>query len=154
MLSTLFACSQQTAEKRKSDILQNEEKMQEYNLLDHVRLAINPKFQDWVLFENGTYVIFDKADTIQNIAQEAMKMMKEYGPVYGGGPAGDFSVTYLNQTEGWVVSGHGYGMYTYVHPSELENPSPREVDIGLYGRSKRDLDGQNPKIVHISGKPH
>ncbi|WP_126651060.1 hypothetical protein [Chryseobacterium aureum] len=119
-------------------------------MIEHVKLAINPKFQDWVLFENGTYIIFDDISTVEDVKEEALKLMKEFGPVYAGGSAGDFSVIHLNLTDGWLVSGHGYGMYTYVHPSELDNESPNDLEIGLYGRSKRDSDGQNPEIIHIN----
>lgn len=119
-------------------------------MIEHVKLAINPKFQDWVLFENGTYIIFDDISTIEDVKEEALQLMKEFGPVSAGGPAGDFSVIHLNLTEGWLVSGHGYGMYTYVHPSELDSESPNDLEIGLYGRSKRDSDGQNPEIIHIN----
>ncbi|RKE81883.1 hypothetical protein [Chryseobacterium sp. AG363] len=119
-------------------------------MIEHVKLAINPKFQDWVLFENGTYIIFDDISIIKNVKEKALQLMKEFGPVYAGGPAGDFNVIHLNLTEGWLVSGHGYGMYTYVHPSELDSESPNDLEIGLYGRSKRDSDGQNPEIIHIN----
>ena len=119
-------------------------------MIEHVKLAINPKFQDWVLFENDTYIIFDDISTIENVKEEALQLMKEFGPVSAGGPAGDFNVIHLTLTEGWLVSGHGYGMYTYVHPSELDNESPNDLEIGLYGRSKRDSDGQNPQIIHIN----
>jgi len=119
-------------------------------MIEHVKLAINPKFQDWVLFENSTYIIFDDISTVQDVKEEAIKLMKEFGPVYSGGPAGDFNIIHLNLTEGWLVSGHGYGMYTYVHPSELDSESPNDLEIGLYGRSKRDSDGQNPEIIHIN----
>lgn len=119
-------------------------------MIEHVKLAINPKFQDWVLFENGTYIIFDDISIIKDVKEEALQLMKEFGPVYAGGPAGDFNVIHLNLTEGWLVSGHGYGMYTYVHPSELDSESPNDLEIGLYGRSKRDSDGQNPEIIHIN----
>ena len=119
-------------------------------MIEHVKLAINPKFQDWVLFENGTYIIFDDISTVEDVKEEAVKLMKEFGPVYAGGPAGDFNIIHLNLTEGWLVSGHGYGMYTYVHPSELDSEDPNDLEIGLYGRSKRDSDGQNPEIIHIN----
>ncbi|WNI37837.1 hypothetical protein [Chryseobacterium sp. SG20098] len=119
-------------------------------MIEHVKLAINPKFQDWVLFENGTYIIFDDISIIGDVKEKALQLMKEFGPVYAGGPAGDFNVIHLNLTEGWLVSGHGYGMYTYVHPSELDSESPNDLEIGLYGRSKRDSDGQNPEIIHIN----
>lgn len=145
----LFNCG--NSEKKKVDN-QKINKMIESNLLNQVKLAINPKFQDWVLFKNGTYIIFDNADPIPNLENEAMKLMKEFGPVHVGGSAGDFGVTHLNKTEGQVVSGHGYGIYTYVNPKELKPEKPNDVEIGLFGRNKRDLDGKNPIIVHINRK--
>ncbi|MDQ2794028.1 MAG: hypothetical protein M3Y12_08475 [Bacteroidota bacterium] len=122
------------------------------NLLAYVRLAINPQFEDWVLFKNGTYVIFDDASSITDIPEAAIAEMKEYGPVQAGGPAGDFNVTNLDETEGWVVSGHGYGMYTYVPPSELTSPAPTDLEVGLFGRMKRSLDGQNPAVLHVNAR--
>lgn len=121
-------------------------------LLENVKLAINPKFQDWVLFENGTYIIFDNADTISEIKLEAVKLMKEFGPVYAGSPAGDFGVTHLNKTDGWNVSGHCYGMYTYVNPNEIDTKSPNDSEIGIFGRTKREKDGKNPMIIHVNRK--
>ncbi|WP_228433659.1 hypothetical protein [Chryseobacterium polytrichastri] len=119
-------------------------------MIKNVKLAINPKYQDWVLFKNGTYIIFDNADTIKSINHEAIKQMKEFGPVFAGGPAGDFNTIHLTQTEGWIVSGHGYGMYTYVSPSELENTD--DLQVGMFGRSKRDLDGKNPEVIYINSR--
>ena len=119
-------------------------------MLEHVKLAINPTFEEWVLFSNGTYIIFDDADTITDIREEAISQMKKFGPVYVGSPAADFSVTQLNKTAGWVVSGHGYGMYTYVHPDELDSKTPS--DIGIHGRSKRNEYGEKPTIIHVNRK--
>ncbi|MGE8552578.1 MAG: hypothetical protein ACN6OB_01430 [Chryseobacterium jejuense] len=124
--------------------------MNNLSILEHIKLAINPKFQDWILFKNDTYIIFDDISVVENVQDEAIKLMEEFGPVFAGGPAGDFNIIHLNSTEGWLVSGHGYGMYTYVHPSELDNETPNDLEIGLYGRSKRNLDGENPEIVHIN----
>lgn len=119
-------------------------------LLENVTLSINPKFKDWVLFENGTYIIFDDISKVQNIEEKAIQMMKEFGPASGGGPSGDFGVIYLHTTEGWLVNGHCYGMYTYVNPSELSSGSADHVTIGIFGRSKRNKDGLNPNIIHIN----
>lgn len=148
---TLLWLSCKNPEKNKVDNQKNKE-ISEVDLLNHVKLAINPKFQDWVLFKNGTYIVFDNADTIPDLENEAIKSMKEFGPVHTGGPAGDFGVTHLNKKEGWIVSGHGYGMYTYVNPNELKSEKPNDVEIGLFGRSKRNLDGENPIIIHINRK--
>ncbi len=116
-------------------------------LIEHVKLAINPHFQNWILFENGTYIIIEDATGLDEINEQGIKKMKEFGPVQAGTPAGDFETITLNATKGWVVSGHGYGMYTYVHPSELADESPENYVVGLLGRSKRDLDGGEPVVV-------
>ncbi len=145
----LLGCGNKNKDNESKIELKNT-KVETKSLLDNVKLAINPKFKDWVLFKNGTYIIFDDITQIENIETEAIRLMKEFGPVHAGGPAGDFNVITLNETEGWVVSGHGYGMYTYVNPSELETNSPDDITIGLYGRSKRNNDGENPKIAYIN----
>ena len=149
----IFSCGQASRDSNENNSNSNSRiDILKMTLLDHVNLAINPKFQDWVLFENGTYIIFDNADTIADIETEAIKLMKEYGPVYAGSPAGDFSITHLNKTDGWVVSGHCYGMYTYVNPIELETKTLDDVIIGLFGRSKREKDGKLPRIIHVNRK--
>ncbi|MBW1658804.1 hypothetical protein [Flavobacterium quisquiliarum] len=131
---------------------QNISGLSKEELLNHVKLSINPKFQDWVLFQNGTYIIFDDADSIADIESEAIKLIKEFGPVNSGGRSEDFDVTDLNKTKGWIVSGYGYGIYTYVHPSEIKSKIPDIIEIGLYGRTKRDLDGNTLIVIHINRK--
>ena len=64
-------------------------------MLAHVRLAINLQFEDWVLFKNGTYVIFDDARIIADIREKASAEMKAFGPVQVGGSGWNFEVTTL-----------------------------------------------------------
>jgi hypothetical protein len=53
----------------------------------------------------------------------------------------------LVSTKGWLVTGHGYGMYTYVHPQELcSNPYDVVID---YGRSKRHKDSEEMKNMYV-----
>ena len=146
----LFSCGQSDNKNTNGINHRGKTPYSKMTLIDHVKLAINPKFKDWVLFKNGTYIIFDNVDTISNIEREAIRLMKEYGTVNVGSPAGDFSVTHLNKTEGWVVSGHCYGMYTYVNPVEIKSRTPSDVEVGIFGRSKRELDGKIPLIIYIN----
>jgi hypothetical protein len=136
----------------KNGNLGRSEDMTPEELVENVRAAINPVFEDWVLFENGTYIVFDNADSVPDLEAKAIAEMKEFGPVAAGGPAGDFSVSRLTKSPGWVVSGHGYGMYTYVGPSEMDGPKPSDVEVGLFGRSKRNMDSQGLKIIHVNRK--
>lgn len=119
-------------------------------LIENVKKAINPKYKNWVLFSHGTYIIIEDS-TIVDKKKYALEQIKEFGPVFTGSPAGDFSITKLNLADGWCVSGHGYGMYTYVHPSELENNNPNDIEIGIYGRKKRDMDSKDEIIIYING---
>src|SRR5262245_33086465 len=126
-------------------------KLSEGALIQNVRLAIKPEFPNWVLFSNGTYVIIDGEIATSDPRAYALEQMREFGPVHTGCPAGDFSVTTLQKTEGWSVGGHGIGMYTYVHPSELKKWRRSLVRIGVHGRRKRDVDSKELRIVYVSG---
>ncbi len=126
--------------------------LSEEELIRHIKLAINPQFENWILFKNGTYIIIENTADSKEIERQGIEKMKKFGTIEYGGAGGDFSIIDLNRTQGWVVSGHGYGMYTYVHPSELVDENPQELEIGLYGRKKRGKDGYAPKVIYIASK--
>ncbi len=120
-------------------------------LLGYVQAAIIPSYKDWVLFKNGTYIIFDYIDTIPDIQQSALRYLAQYKPKTIADANWDFTISDLDQVEGWSVYGNGYGIYTFVHPTELSiNPSPQQ--IGAYAKAKRALDEEKPKILFISSK--
>ena len=158
LLFFLYSCfnSSNRNKKKVEEIISNQDSipimLTNKEIIDHVKKAINPKFKDWVLFSNGTYIIFED-DTLKDKGGKAIEIMKEYGPVHIGSPAGDFFITTLNFTQGWVVGGHYYGMYTYVHPKELQImgvKNPSDIDIGTIGRNKRDKDGKELNIIFIN----
>lgn len=136
-----------------SDLSMNKshEPLTSAEIIEQAKLAINPRVPNWVLFAGGTYVIIEEEAELKAPREHAIERLKEFGPVAAGGPAGDFSVIRLNNTDGWVVSGHGYGIYTYVHPREL-SADPSQVEIGLYGRSKRHEDSQGLEVIHVNGE--
>jgi hypothetical protein len=149
-----FSCNSDVQNTSDQSLTVSDTSMIHTELISHIRLAINPKYQHWVLFSNGSYIILTdslKGDPKSN----ALKIMKEYGPVHGGSPAGDISIKKLNKTQGWSVGGHYYGMYTYVHPDELIRAgiaNPSDLDVGVYGRDKRDKDAKELRIVYINNE--
>jgi hypothetical protein len=102
--------------------------------------------KSWVLFEHGTCVIFTNATG--DLAKQATDLLAEWGPVQVGTDAGDFDVVELANHPGWVVTCHHPDILTYVSPEEI-GPAPSEIMIGLIGRSKRDTDAHELKVVHI-----
>jgi hypothetical protein len=116
-------------------------------LVDIWRRINSSELHPWVLFGRGTVVILKqpKAD----LGRQAVELMKEWGPVTAGTPAGDFDVIKLLEDSGWLVTCHHPDILTYVGPEEVEGSNNSEVFIGLTGRSKRDQDARELNILHI-----
>jgi hypothetical protein len=117
-------------------------------LVDTWRKIIVGEGKSWVLFAHGTCVILMAPS--QDLAAQATALLKEWGPVVVGTPAGDFDVIELQAAPGWVVTSHHPDILTYVGPEEFEEGQvPQDMIIGLTGRSKRDQDAAELQVIHI-----
>jgi hypothetical protein len=119
------------------------------SLIDKWRSIIIGDHKSWVLFANGTCVILMQPS--DDLASQATELLREYGPVSAGSSAGDFGTITLEPGPGWVVYGHHNDILTYVDPSEVDADS-NDLVVGLFGRSKRDRDGQELCVVHVEEK--
>jgi hypothetical protein len=110
--------------------------------------------KSWVLFKNGTCVILTEPE--QDLAKQAIELMKEWGPVIVGTDGGDFLPKELKDYPGWVITFNHPDILTYVGPDELIEGNPRglppDLIAGLLGRSKRHQDAEEFIIVHIEDK--
>ncbi len=114
-------------------------------LVDIWRKIIVGDDKSWVLFENGT-IVLTKTET--DLSAQGIKLLEEYGKVYAGTSAGDFSVIELRDHEGWIVTCHHPDILNYVSPAEVET-SAEDWKIGLTGRSKRDYDAHELNVIHV-----
>jgi hypothetical protein len=78
-------------------------------------------------------------------------ILKEWGPVHAGSPAGDFSVVTLSSHPGWVVTCHHNDVLTYVAPEEV-GEAPSDLVVGLLGRAKRNQDAEELHIIHVEDR--
>ncbi|CAA6825249.1 MAG: Unknown protein [uncultured Aureispira sp.] len=131
--------------------VESESTIEPKKLLSYVQVAIIPIYKDWVLFENGTYIIFDNIDTIPDVQKAALEQLKAYTPKTVLESNWDFTISDLDDTDGWSVYGNGYGIYTFVHATEL-SPGVSPLQVGAYAKTKRALDEKSPKILFISSK--
>lgn len=106
--------------------------------------------KSWVLFENGTCVIL--MEPKEDLAAQAIDIMKEYGPVHVGSASADMGITELTNYPGWVVTGHHPDILNYMSPEEFKTDNPNDVAIGVLGRSKREADSKSLNIIHIEDK--
>jgi hypothetical protein len=58
--------------------------------IEHWRRIIQGPTKSWVMFAHGTCVILMKPES--ELRQQAIDLLRNYGPVRGGSPAGDFRV--------------------------------------------------------------
>jgi hypothetical protein len=119
------------------------------SLIETWRQIILGDEKSWVLFENGTCVILMAPEA--DLRQQATELLKEWGVVQSGTPAGDFSVIALSEHPGWVVTGSHPDILNYVSPEEVE-PDAAEFMIGLLGRAMRDQDAEELNIIHVEDK--
>lgn len=114
-----------------------------------VKGLLNSQNKSWVLFKNQTFVILQEGQhTKESASETATEMMKKFGPVYPGCPAGDFNVLETKDNNGWIVTGHCDDMFTFVDEGQAKKEDGIMV-IGLVGRGMRNQDGINPEIVHV-----
>jgi hypothetical protein len=100
----------------------------------------------WVAFEHGTCVIFAKPPP--DAVAAARALLREWGPVHAGTPAGDFQVVALANAPGWVVGGHHPDILTYVAPEAI-GADASELMVGLLGRAQRDRDAEELNAIHV-----
>lgn len=115
-------------------------------LIETWRAIIVGDAKSWVLFEHGTCAILTEPEP--DLAEQAVRLMREWGSVHPGSPAGDFSVIPLDDHPGWVATGHHPDILTYVSPDEVDEGAG-ELRVGLYGRSKRGRDAEDLCVIHV-----
>lgn len=112
-------------------------------LISIYKRVIDPKLQNWVVFDQGTCVIIYHPS--KDLKTEATEVLQKYGTVTPGSESADFTVTKVDN--GWIVTGNQPGILNYV--SEEEGRNKEDYEIGLIGRNKKEQDSKDLKIVHI-----
>ena len=111
------------------------------------KIIIDPS-KSWVLFKNGTCVMLLNPE--EDVRAQAIKILKEHGPVVAGTVSGDFEVTKIQEINGWVVTGDYQGIMVYI--SEQEGKKKGDYEIGMIGRTKREFDARELEVAHVEYK--
>lgn len=112
------------------------------------KIIIDP-LMNWVLFKNGTCVMLMNPE--KDIQEQAIKILKEHGMVAAGSPSGDFEVTKIPEINGWVVTGDYPGIMIYISIEEADKKNS-DFEIGIIGRTKRERDAKELKVVYVENK--
>ena len=118
------------------------------------RQVFRPSLRPWVLFRHGTVV--GPIPAGEEPAAHATELMRKWGPVRPGSPAGDIRVLRPKdgQWDGWVILSHHPMIATLITLAEKPNAAELDVVVGLFGRGKRDLDARELDVVHVEPVLH
>ncbi|MFG2955148.1 hypothetical protein ACGF5O_15615 [Streptomyces sp. NPDC048291] len=118
-------------------------------LIDAWRRLLTGSGKSWVVFEHGTCVVVEHP--VGDLAEQAVGILREFGPMHVATTAGDFRVLELQQGDGWLVTSHHPDVVTFVPRDDPEEPS--HLAVGILGRSRRDRDGTELRVVHAEPAP-
>ena len=130
--------------KERANNVYNQERM-----IENVQLAVYSEMKNWILFENGTYVIIEEEITEERIRKMGIAQMKQARESKEDALT-DFLVTDLPKVDGWSMNRNADGMYTYLYTSEFESKEPTFLEITKLGKAKRDKDAEDLKVICIS----
>ncbi|OJJ53355.1 hypothetical protein ASPSYDRAFT_36298 [Aspergillus sydowii CBS 593.65] len=105
--------------------------------------------KSWVLFEHGTCVIL--MEPTGDLAAQATEFLSKWGPVHVATPSADFQCMELDgePVSGWIVAGQHPDVLNYILPEDAERAGSGDLQVGLLGRSNRDADGNELKVIHV-----
>lgn len=119
-------------------------KPEDYKALTfNVQLGINPDRKNWVLFKNGTYMIFPNNTAEKDAIRAAKKLMSNY-------KGGSITIQKSSFAKGWIAS-TGTGIYNYIDRAAFGRGIPKEANILKKGKNNLTADTKGLEIVYING---
>lgn len=112
------------------------------SLVFNVQLGINPKRKNWVVFKNGTYLIFPNNTAEKDAIRAAKKLMSKYT----GGP---LSTQKSSFAKGWIASTNT-GIYNYIDRGDFGKGIPKQKNILKKGQDNMMADAKGLEIVYIN----
>jgi hypothetical protein len=124
--------------------------MNSAELIEAWRATLAGLDKSWVLFENGTCVVFTEPGA--DLTARATAILREFGPAAEASEVGDFAATIpLPDGRGWLIAGHHSDIATFVGRHEVPPGTP-DAAVGRLGRARRERDTQQLRVLHVEEK--
>ena len=119
-------------------------------LVEAWRATLGGLDKSWVLFENGTCIVFTEPGS--DLITQAKAILREFGRAGDASEIGDFAATILlDDGRGWLVAGYHSDIVTFVSRDEVA-PGASDTAIGRIGRTKREQDTEQLRVMHVEEK--
>ncbi|MFT5890027.1 MAG: hypothetical protein ACI9Y7_000115 [Dokdonia sp.] len=111
-------------------------------LIFNVQLGINPDRKNWLLFKNGTYMIFPNNTAEKDAIRAAKKLISNY-------KGGSLTIQKSSFAKGWIAS-TSTGIYNYIDRDAFDRGIPKEANILKKGQDNLTADTKGLEIVYIN----
>lgn len=109
-----------------------------------VALGISSQRPRWVLFENGTYIIFPEGYTDAQIKGKAIEMVSAY-------TSESITLKKSNLAKGWIGS-TSKGIYIYVSQEDVGSGITDNNAVKAQALQNIEADKKELRVVHINSK--
>lgn len=137
------AAKKKASTKRAPKIVSKDESAYK-SLIFNVQLGINPKRKNWVLFQNGTYIVFPDGYTKDQMKNAAIKLIKSFNN-------NALNVQKSNFAKGWIVSTSA-GIYNYVSKNQIRKGITDFKEVSVRAEKNIIKDKSEAVVVHINTK--
>jgi hypothetical protein len=121
-------------------------------LIEAWRATLAGLDKSWVLFENGTCIVFTEPGG--DLPAQATAILREFGPAGDGSEIGDFAATVpLPDGRGWLVAGCHSDVVTFVGRDEVAFGTP-DAAVGRLGRARRARDVEQLRVLYVEDNRH
>ncbi len=114
------------------------------SLIFNVQLGINPGKKNWVLFKNGTYLVFPNNTAEKDAVRAAKKILSSYD-------GNSVFVEKSNFAKGWIAS-TPTGIYNYIERGAFGKRAPKSSRIEKKGVKNIAADKKELEIVHVNNQ--
>lgn len=112
------------------------------SLTFNVQLGINPNRKNWVLFKNGTYMIFPNNTAEKDAIRAAKKLLSNY-------KGGSLNITKSSFAKGWIAS-TSTGIYNYIDRGDFGRGIPKQANILKKGKDNLAADIKELEVIYIN----
>ena len=124
--------------------------MEGSELVEAWRATLGGLDKSWVLFENGTCIVFTEPGP--DLITRAKAILREFGRAGDASEIGDFAAAIpLDDGRGWLVAGRHSDIVTFVSRDEVA-AAAQDAAIGRIGRAKREQDTKQLRVMHVEEK--
>lgn len=111
-------------------------------LIFNTKLSISSKQPNWVLFSNGTYIIFPKGTSKEDMCKTALGLLQRYNNE-------SFIINKSPLAKGWLGSSTK-GIYNYIAIDQASSRMASTKELASISKRNVIKDKENPVIVHLN----